>query len=352
MADWLSSMQQTYEYYIVDPGTWKDMKQITTAKKATINRDSSLETLGSATIDVTDSVGECYIRIYLVTIQNGIRERHPLGTFLVQTPSSTFDGKTRDVTMDAYTPLLELKEKLPPFGYYIPKEKNIMDYAYDLTNDNVRAPVVKPECDEKLTGDFVAEPNETYLSFNTYLMANAKYQYDIDEMGRILFAPKQDTASLQPIWTFDDGNSSILYFNVTMEHDLYNVPNVVEVIYSNSNGHYHITVVNDDENSPTSVQNRGRRIVRRFTNPELTGNPTESQVREYAEQLLRDSSTVEYTISFEHAYCPVRVGDCVRFNYTRAGLTDIKAKIISQSIACEPGCPVTAKAVFPNKLWR
>ena len=102
MADWLSSMQQTYEYYIVDPGTWKDMKQITTAKKATINRDSSLETLGSATIDVTDSVGECYIRIYLVTIQNGIRERHPLGTFLVQTPSSTFDGKTRDVTMDAF----------------------------------------------------------------------------------------------------------------------------------------------------------------------------------------------------------------------------------------------------------
>lgn len=352
MADWLSSMQQTYEYYIVDPGTWKDMKQITAAKSASINRDSSLETLGSATIDVTDSLGECYIRVYLITIQNGIREKHPLGTFLVQTPSSTFDGKTRDVTMDAYTPLLELKEKLPPFGYYIPKGKNIMDYAYDLTNDNVRAPVVKPVCSELLTGDFVAEPNETYLSFNTYLMANAKYQYDIDEMGRILFAPKQDTASLQPIWTFDDSNSSILYFNVTMEHDLYNVPNVVEVIYSNSNGHYHITVVNDDENSPTSIQSRGRRIVRRFTDPELTGNPTESQVRVYAEQLLRDLSTVEYTISFEHAYCPVRVGDCVRLNYTRAGLTDIKAKIISQSIKCEPGCPVSAKAVFPNKLWR
>ena len=28
MVDWLSSMQQTFEYYIVDPGTWKDVKKI------------------------------------------------------------------------------------------------------------------------------------------------------------------------------------------------------------------------------------------------------------------------------------------------------------------------------------
>lgn len=352
MPDWSSSMQQTYEYYLVDPGTWKDTKILSTVKSATINRDSSLETLGSATIDVTDLVGECYIRIYLITIQNGIREKHVLGTFLVQTPSSTFDGKTRDVTMDAYTPLLELKEKMPPYGYYVPKDQNIMDYAYDLTNDNIRAPVVKPECDETITGDFVAEPNETLLSFNTYLMANAKYLYDIDEMGRILFVPKQDTASLQPVWTYTDDNSSILYSSITMDHDMYDIPNVVEIIYSTSGGNYQIQVVNDDENSPTSTVNRGREIMHRVTNPSLTGNPTKSQIEEYAEQLLRELSTVEYTITYDHAYCPVRLGDCVRLNYNRAGLNDIKAKVISQTIKCEPGCPVTEKAVFTNKLWR
>ena len=31
---------------------------------------------------------------------------------------------------------------------------------------------------------------------------------------------------------------------------------------------------------------------------------------------------------------------------------DIKAKVISQSIKCEPGCPVSEKAVFTMKLWR
>ena len=107
MIDWLSSMQQTFEYYVVNPDTWKDEKLIDNVISCTINRDSEAETLGSATIDVSESLGECYIRVYLITIQNGIKEKHPLGTFLVQTPSSSFDGKIRDVSMDSYTPLLE-----------------------------------------------------------------------------------------------------------------------------------------------------------------------------------------------------------------------------------------------------
>ena len=28
MADWSSTMHQTFEYYIVDPGTWKDAKRL------------------------------------------------------------------------------------------------------------------------------------------------------------------------------------------------------------------------------------------------------------------------------------------------------------------------------------
>lgn len=351
MADWLSSMQQTFEYYIVDPGTWKDMKKLDNVKSCTINRDSEAETLGSATIDVTESVGECYIRVYLVTIQNGITEKHPLGTFLVQTPSSSFDGKIRNVTMDAYTPLLELKENPPPIGYSLLEGTNIMDTAYMITREHVRAPVVKAVCDTKLYYDFVAETSDKWISFLTDLIANAKYTFDLDELGRILFAPKQDTASLQPVWTYDDSNSSILYPNLTMDHDLYGIPNVVEVIYSNGSNKHYARVVNDDSSSRISTVNRGREIIYRDTDPDVIGNATEAQIQEYATQLLRDLSSIEYTISYTHGYCPVRRGDCVRLNYTRAGLTDIKAKVVSQSIKCKPGCPVTEKAVFTVKLW-
>lgn len=351
MADWLSSMQQSFEYYEVDPETWKDRRKIDNVKSSSISWDSSAETLGSATIDITNSVGECYIRIYLITIQNGVKEKHPLGTFLIQTPSSTFNGRIRNVSVDAYTPLLELKENPPPLGYSLFKGVNIMDNAYTIVQDHVRAPVVQTECADTLPNDFVANSSDTWISFVTDLIANAKFTFGLDEMGRILFLPVQDTASLQPVWTFDDGNSSILYPDITLDHDMYGIPNAVEVIYSNGREYFHVEVVNDDENSPISTVNRGRKILYRDTNPSLSGNPTKAMVREYAEQLLRTLSTLEYTITFKHGYCPVRLGDCVRLNYSRAELNDVKAKIISQSITCRPGCSVQSTAVFTNKLW-
>lgn len=351
MVDWSSSMQQTFEYYIVDPWTWKDIRMLDNVKSCTINRDSSAETLGSATIDVTESVGECYIRVYLITIQNSLKEKHPLGTFLVQTPSSSFNGKIRDVSMDAYTPLLELKESQPPLGYSILKNENIMNMACQLTQEHVRAPVVTTTNTTKLYNDFVADPNDTWITFLRDLLSNANYTFGLDELGRILFLPKQDTASLQPVWAYNDDNSSILYPDISMEHDLYGIPNVVEVVYSYSRDKYYTKVVNDDENSPVSTINRGREIIYRVTDPDIIGYPTKKQIDEYAKNLLKELSSIEYTITYTHGYCPVRIGDCVRLNYSRAGIKDAKAKVISQSIQCTPGCPVTEKAVFTTQLW-
>ena len=352
MPDWRSGMKQTYEYYIVDPETWLDVKPIRKVKKSTITRDSTVETLGSASFDVTESVGECYIRTYLAIVQNGLSERICLGTHLVQTPSSSFNGKIRNVTMDAYTPLLELKETPPPLGYSIFKDENIMDYAKMITREHARAPVVGTVCDTKLYSDFVANVDDTWLSYVSDLIANAKYKFDLDEMGRILFAPEQETASLQPVYTYDDDNSSILTPDISIEHDIYGIPNVVEIVFSQSGFNYYSRVVNDDPNSPTSTVNRGREIVKRVTNLNLSGTPTNAEVDIYAKRILQEASAIEYTVTYTHGYCGTRVGDCVRLNYKRADLTDIKAKIISQTITCEPGCPVLEKAVFTQKLWR
>lgn len=406
MPNWKESMQQTFEYYIVDPNTWKDMKLIDHVKSCTINRDAEADTLGSATIDIVDSVGECYVRVYLVTIQNGVTEKHPLGTFLVQTPSSGYDGKTRNVSMDAYTPLLELKENPPPIGYYVPKtvghkviksvdeyvetdekvesifddvdrgyvtttgkkvfEQTVdgvktyycladspMDVVYRLVREHVRAPVVPTKSSTMLNYDFVSETDDTWFSYLKDLIANSNYEFGLDELGRILFLPIQDVNSLQPIWTYDDDNSSILYPDLTMSHDLYGIPNVVEVIYSDGVRNIEADPArNEDPNSPTSIQNRGREIKLRVVNPELAGIPTKERLNDYAKQVLSEASSVEYTVTYSHGYCPVRLGDCVRLNYTRAGIKNIKAKVVSQSIQCGTGCKVTEKAVFTTKLWR
>lgn len=418
MVDWSASMQQTFEFYTVDPTkSWTDVKRLTNIKSCSINRDSEVETLGSATFDVTDSIGECYIRVYLVTIQNGITEKHPLGTFLAQTPSSSFDGKAETISMDAYTPLLELKEKSPPIGYFIPKGSDILQWAYDLMNENMRGPISKPAIPSTpLHYNFISDSNDTWLAFLTDLISAAatttyykvefdaagnfvrtndvvevptdhvstllasktstndlvykytdnnqtdhyytsveditKYKLDLDDMGRVLFSPVQDVSSLTPVWTYTDDNSSILYPNLNMDRDLYGIPNVVEVVYTDEDSYIVSRVVNDDPNSPVSTVTRGREILQRVINPDIHGKPTQKTVDKYAEDLLSSLSSIEYTISYTHGYCPVRVGDCVRFNYTRAGLKNVKAKVISQNIKCQTGCSVSEKAVFTSKLWR
>lgn len=352
MPNWLESMQQTFEYYVVDPITFKDTRQLKNIISSSINRDSSADTLGSASFDTTEMLGECYIRIYLVTIQNGVKEKIALGTYLVQTPSYSFDGKVKKSNLSAYTPLMELKENYPPIGYFIYSGSKIMSEAVNLLRKSCRAPVLDINDDATIPYNFIADIEDTWLSYISSLVTNAKYSLDLDEMGTIIFSKKQDIASLQPIWTYNDDNASIIYPDQSIEHDFYGIPNVVEVIYSNGSVNLNVTVVNDDPNSPTSTVSRGRKITYRDTSPEVTGTPDLEQLKTYAEQLLRNLSTVEYSISYTHGYCPVRVGDCVRLNFNKIGFTDIKAKIISQKIKCEPGCPVSEKAVFTRKLWR
>jgi hypothetical protein len=362
MPDWTKSMKQTYEYYTVDPTTMKDKKRLFNITGCTIERDVENDTLGSGTIDFVETIGEDYIRVYLVTDQNGVVEKHPLGTLMVQTPSSDFDGKVRKATADAYTPLIELKEKMPPIGYTIKKGSNIIEKVCEiLTPDVVSAPVIKTTgiiTDIPLAENFVADPADTWLGFLKDLLEPTKYKFMLDDYGRIGFTPERDVEAMTPTWTYDDGNSSILNAELSMTHDLYDVPNVVEVVYSNKNSEanspnpsFKVIIKNEDPNSPVSTVSRKREVWHRDTNPALQGTPTYEMVEDYAKKLLKEMSTVEYTLSYTHGYCGTRLGDCVRLNYSRAGITNVKAKIISQNIKCKPGCPVSEKAVFTTTLW-
>lgn len=352
MIDWHNSMQQSFEFYIVDPNTWKDAKLIDDMESCTINRDESNATLGSASFDCGTILDECYIRVYLIVLQNGKTYKFPLGTFLAQTPSIGFDGKRRVISMDAYTPLIELKEGIPPLGYSLLKDQDIMSIAYSLCRENMRAPVVETKSSYRLYLDFVSNVNDTWLTFIQDLISNAKFKLSLDELGRVLFEPIKDIASLQPVWTYDDDNSSILYPDIKDKRDLYGIPNVVEVVYSTDSKHLFSRIVNDDPSSPISTVNRGREIVYRESKPSVTGEPNQKYIDEYALQLLRNMSCLEHTITYTHGYCPARIGDCVMLNYKRAGITNVKAKVISQSIKCETGCPVEETAVYTEKLWR
>jgi hypothetical protein len=97
---------------------------------------------------------------------------------------------------------------------------------------------------------------------------------------------------------------------------------------------------------------RGREIIHRDTSPSINGNPSDEEIKEYAENLLSELSTLEYSVTYKHGYSPAKLKECVMLNYERAGYENVKARITSQSITCEPGCPVDETAVYTINLWR
>ena len=351
MIDWTASMKQTFEVYEVDPDTWGDVRRINNVASCSVTRDGSSSLLESATIECDEQLGECYLRIYLIANQNGYEQRFCLGTFLVQTPSSKFDGKVVTTSLDAYSPLIELKDQLPPIGYTVQKKLNIMDAVYKTTRDNLRAPVVKPSCDKTLFYPFTASSDESWLDYNTSLMQYANYSYSLDEMGRVLFEPSKKFSALKPVWIFTDDNSSILSADVSIDRDLYGIPNVVEVYFSNGGTRLSSKVVNDNPDSIISTVARGRIVMHRETNPSFSGQPTQAMIDEYARNLLESLSTLSYKVSFSHGYCPVRVGDAVQLNYHSAGLDKVNAVVTNQTIKCSTGVSVQATAIYTNKLW-
>lgn len=353
MPDWTRSMRQTYEYYTVDPGTWGDKKPVTDVESCSIIRDLDTDTKGSASIKCATDLSDEYVRVYLVTEQDGFRERTPLGTHIYQTPSESFDGKRSAMDQDGYTPLIELSENHPDIGYSLLSGANILQIAARLTEQHARAPVVPASFSDNLADNFISEPDDTWLIFLSDLIDTSEFYFDLDERGRIIFAPKINVEEMVPIWEYNDDNSSILLPEVEIERDLFNVPNVVEVVYSPSDGSAPMIAkaVNDDSGSVTSTVSRGREITYRETSPNVVEGVTQAQLEGYAKELLKQMSSVEYKISYSHGYCPVRTGDCVLLNYKRAGLDRVRAKVIRQTIKCESGCTVEEVAVFTKSLW-
>lgn len=359
MIDWTASMQQVFEFYIVDPATWKNKTLLTKVTSCTIDYSLEDEIIAGAKIDIEEDIGECYIRVYLVCNQNGESESVPLGTFLVQTPSTMFDGRTKKRTLDCYSPLLELRDIRPPQGYALMKGDKIMDYAYRLTQENARAPVV-PAAERTdgndslmfLQNNFLADfSQDTWFSFINDLIANAKCRFMLDEMGRILFAAEQKLSAMQPKWEYRDNEISILKADITSEQDLYGVPNVVEVLYSTGSFYRFSRIENTDETSPVSIPARGRVVLYRESNPGSLSNPSQEELDSYAEDLLESLSSMECRLTYTHGYNCVHIGDCVLINYERAGLINIKAKVVSQTITCTPGCEVNETVVYTKKVW-
>ena len=277
MPDWTRSMQQTYEFYEVDPITLHDIRRIENVTSNEITRDAESETLGSASLECDGDLMDKYVRTYLITLQDSIRDRIPLGCYIYGTSNLRFDGYRQVVSHEGYTPLSELKEKPPPVGYALNKGLNIMTMAAQILGDKevYRLPFVSGTSDKNLVDNFASQDGDTWLTFLRDLAAAGDHTLGLDELGRLIFVKKTDVSVMTPTWTFTDDNASILMPSVELKRDIYEIPNVVEVIYSSpKGGTISVVATNDDPDSIVSTVNRGRKIVYRDTDPSIASDGT------------------------------------------------------------------------------
>lgn len=354
--DWALGMTQTYELYLVDPISWMDIRKIERfIPDASLTRDLSQDTRGSATINVDEDIGEAYVRLYLVATQyqhtTKVVEKIPLGTYLCMTPRTTYNRNTNTYSIEAYTPLIELTENNPPLGYTVIKNSNIANSVCNMLEDACRAPIVRTTSDAIIPYSYTTEDGESWLEYASALLNNASMYIDLTPEGRVIFQKTRAMSAMAPIWTYTTDNSSILLPEIQIETDYFDVPNVLEVTYSDANVCFTSVIKNEDPNSPASIQNRGREIVYRDTNPSISGTPSQEYFDQYVKDELRSLSTITCKLTYTHGYCPVTIGDCVLIDYPKAGLNKVKALVTSQVYTCQTGIQVKETATFTKKLW-
>lgn len=344
-------MKRTYEYYLVDPSTWLDVRRVygVTGGSATWDLDDELG--GSATfrLDASEDLDDEYLRVYMVVEQDGARERIPVGTWLLECPEDQFDGTRSSVEAKGYPPLKELADCIMPPGY--PCAGDAALRAAEVMESKSRLKVLAPASSERLDGVYKAGDEESALEFCRAMLAAASLRMLVDRMGRVTFAPVRDAAAMKPAWTFRDDDESVLLPEMSHRSGLRDVHNVARVVYSTVEGCIVGEAVNDDGSSPASLQRRGREVTLVETSPDLPENPTPSQVNALAEKLLREDSAYLNEFSFSHAFVPeVAVGCAVDLDYTRAKKKAI-ALVSAQAMEFDEAATVGCRATSTEQVW-
>ena len=348
--DWSRGAAHRWRYWIVDPDTWQDSEELRNVRSCEITRDLESDTMESATLsfDGDPPEGELIVRAYLEATQRFSSARICVGTMVLQTPAWSGDGLATEADAECYGVLLDLADDGPPVGFAAVRGSDPLALAATYARAAMRAPVGSPPEGVPLTDHYVAGDDESWLDTVRNLCSLGGCDLTVDARGNVRFEPRRRVAALSPVATFDDGNSSVLGKGIEVTTDMYKVPNVVRVVWSEGTRCVVAEAVNEDAASRLSVPSRGRRIVETVRNPdELSSGCTESSARAVAAARLSDLSHVERSVTFEHALTAglPSLGECVRLRYDRYHL-DCRARVTRQVIRCETGAMVECTATW------
>lgn len=348
--DWTASSARTYEFYEVDPVSWADVRKLDSVLSASMTLDREQETFGSGQLELTEEIGERYVRAYAVVEQGGARAKMPVATVLCQSASGSFSGAASTWPVQAYTPMLELAEDKPPIGHFVDKGTDPSKALNDVLALHCRAPRSVPPSAQPLAEDLCAEMDESWLSFASALAAKCGCYLSVDPYGRIVAVPERDPSAMQPVQRFGEDNATVVG-EVTLETDAYGRCNVYESVLTMADGtSITCTERNDNPASPLSTASRGRTVLTRDTSPDvpdgLTAEMAQAHLESYTRRRMSEEAAGEHSVTYRHQWMPhVQVGSCVLLDFPHLGVRS-RAVVSSQSTSCDTGGLVTETAKF------
>lgn len=318
--DWRRGYSARYRVKEIDPATWRDGGEINVISGTIKRTFSGLRNSATlSTLDELDGV-ERWVRIYLEADQDGARARTPIFTGLAASPKRKAYATRFDRTIDCYSVLKPADDIMLPRGYYILAGTSAGD-AIETLLSVVPAPVEIAPNTPQLSSSIVAEDDETYLTMFNKVIEAIGWNVDIQGDGTVSILPY----TAEPVATLDPVDNDVVEVPISITEDWYKAPNVYRAVCDDIEG-----VARDtDDDSPLSVQNRGREVWKTENNANLSGGET---IEQYAERQLRAAQRVRKKLSYDRRYIPeIRVGSVIKLHYPKQGIDGLYL-VTSQSV--------------------
>lgn len=332
MIDFSNGITAIYSASKVDPKTWADAGEISIVS-GTVTKNAKSNLVVSADITVKDEIDtEEWVRVYMIAEQGGTKERVPLFTGIVSSPTRSINGNSETRKLDCYSVLKVANDILLPLGWFAPARTNGGELIKILLSD-LPCPVELDGGSPNIISSFVAGNNDTKLSVAQEIAKAINWQIKVNGDGSVRICPMPLTIA----GTFNNVDNDIIEMSVNDNRDNFSVPNVLRVTLSGSAA----TARDDDPDSIFSTVNRGREIWQQ-ENAKLAAGES---LGEYAVRRLKELQNPARKLNYNRRFQPdVDLNDLVSIIYPKQNIGDV-FRVNSQTIEMSHGARVKEEAI-------
>lgn len=205
----------------------------------------------------------------------------------------------------------------------------------------------KPSSAYVLSRDMVFDPDDSWLKIANQLLSAAGYSACWpDSYGIVQMAPYVEPQERDPVWTFSDGDRSIMLPEVSVSDNSEDIPNVVKLTYETEEESLWACAYNDDPNSRASRPFRGYEVTLVDTVDELAGATKSERLAQLeshaASMLVENSAGIEY-VEWGHPWVPLIPNDAMQIVYSQADM-EWKGAVTNMQMELDGHVEVSSKA--------